>query len=116
LSDTVRENLFAPQATDAVCWQALASVELADRIESAGGLHGWISQDMLSLGEAQRFNLARALLNNSPLILLDEPTEHLDSQQASQLLNRVLNQLTDRIVVFSHHDELVTNKFAHIRL
>ena len=116
LSDTVRENLFAPQATDAVCWQALASVELADRIESAGGLHGWISQDMLSLGEAQRFNLARALLNNSPLILLDEPTEHLDSQQASQLLNRVLNQLTDRIVVFSHHDESVTNKFSHIRL
>ena len=116
LSDTVRENLFAPQATDAACWQALASVELVDRIESAGGLHAWISQDMLSLGEAQRLNLARALLNNSPLILLDEPTEHLDSQQASRILNRILSQLTDRIVIFSSHDERATAELAHIHL
>lgn len=116
LSDTVRENLFANGASDALCWQALASVELADRIDAAGGLDAWISQDMLSLGEAQRLNLARALLSAAPFVLLDEPTEHLDFSQASRILNRILSQLTDRIVIFSCHDERVTDGFTRILL
>ena len=66
LSDTVRENLFAPDASEAECWQALAAVELDGRFAGAGGLDAWISQDMLSLGEAQRLNLARALLSRCP--------------------------------------------------
>lgn len=103
LFDTVRENLFAPRASDADCWRVLAIVELKDRIESAGGLDAWISQDMLSLGEAQRLNLARALLSDSPVVLLDEPVEHLDSDQASRLLKGVLSLLTNRIVIYSTH-------------
>jgi ABC-type transport system involved in cytochrome bd biosynthesis fused ATPase/permease subunit len=59
---------------------------------------------MLSLGEAQRLNLARALLSEAPLVLLDEPVEHLDPEQGSRILNRVLRQLADRIVVYSSHD------------
>ena len=84
LSDTVRENLFAPGATEEACWLALAAVELDGRF--AEGLDGWISQDMLSLGEAQRLNLARALLNDAPLVLLDEPVEHLDFDQGLRIL------------------------------
>jgi ATP-binding cassette subfamily C protein CydC len=103
LSDTVRENLFASRASDSDCWQALAIVELKDRIEIAGGLDAWISQDMLSLGEAQRLNLARALLSDSPVVLLDEPVEHLDSGQASRLLKRVLSSLKARVVIYSTH-------------
>ncbi|HEY8337000.1 MAG TPA: ATP-binding cassette domain-containing protein [Tardiphaga sp.] len=103
LSDTVRENLFASRASDAECWRALALVELKDRIELAGGLDAWISQDMLSLGEAQRLNLARVLLSDSPVVLLDEPVEHLDSDQASRLLKSVLSLLTKRIVIYSTH-------------
>lgn len=103
LSDTIRENLFAPDASDAECWRALAIVELSDRIEAAGGLTAWISQDMLSLGEAQRLNLARALLSDSPVVLLDEPVEHLDSDQASRLLKGVLSRLANRIVIYSTH-------------
>ena len=103
LSDTIRENLFAPDASDAECWRALAIVELSDRMEAAGGLTAWISQDMLSLGEAQRLNLARALLSDSPVVLLDEPVEHLDSDQASRLLKGVLSRLANRIVIYSTH-------------
>ncbi|CAN5273788.1 thiol reductant ABC exporter subunit CydC [soil metagenome] len=103
LSDTVRENLFASRASDSDCWQTLAAVELKERIELAGGLDAWISQDMLSLGEAQRLNLARALLSDCPVILLDEPVEHLDSGQASRLLKRVLSRLTNRVVIYSTH-------------
>ncbi|WP_291685722.1 ATP-binding cassette domain-containing protein, partial [Bradyrhizobium sp.] len=103
LSDTVRENLFAPGATEEECWLALAAVELDGRF--ADGLDGWISQDMLSLGEAQRLNLARALLNDAPLVLLDEPVEHLDFDQAARILKRVLSQLANRVVIYSSHSE-----------
>lgn len=103
LSDTVRENLFAPGASDGECWLALAAVELDGRVAAAGGLDAWISQDVLSLGEAQRLNLARALLSDAPLVLLDEPVEHLDFEQASRILKRVLSQLANRIVIYSSH-------------
>jgi ABC-type transport system involved in cytochrome bd biosynthesis fused ATPase/permease subunit len=82
---------------------ALAAVDLNGRVEAAGGLNAWISQDMLSLGEAQRLNLARALLSDSPLVLLDEPVEHLDSEQASRILKSVLSRLANRIVIYSSH-------------
>ena len=105
LSDTVRENLFAPGASDAECWLALAAVELDGRVAGAGGLDAWISQDVLSLGEAQRLNLVRALLSDAPLVLLDEPVEHLDFDQASRILKRVLSQLMNRIAIYSSHAE-----------
>ena len=37
LSDTIRENLFAPDASEAECWRALAAVELDGRIEAQAG-------------------------------------------------------------------------------
>lgn len=103
LSDSVRENLFAPDATDAECWVALDAVELGERIRLAGGLEGWIAQDMLSLGEAHRLNLARALLSPLPIILLDEPGEHLDAEQARRIVGRLVAHLQDRILLISSH-------------
>jgi ABC-type transport system involved in cytochrome bd biosynthesis fused ATPase/permease subunit len=116
LSDTVRENLFAPGASDAECWNALAAVELDARIATAGGLSGWIDQDMLSLGEAQRLNLARALLSTAPLVLLDEPVEHLDNEQARRVLDHVLSRLIGRIVIYSSHDAHDTGQDRHFAL
>jgi ABC-type transport system involved in cytochrome bd biosynthesis fused ATPase/permease subunit len=115
LSDTVRENLFAPGASDRQCWLALATVELDARIAEAGGLDAWISQDILSLGEAQRLNLTRTLLSDAPVVLLDEPVEHLDFHQASRILPRVLSKLASRIVVYSSHADyaaLEANKIS----
>ncbi len=103
LSDTVRENLFAPDASEAECWQALTAMEIDERITAAGGLDAWISQDMLSLGEAQRLNLARTWLSSAPLVLLDEPGEHLDAVQASRILDRLLSRMENRIVIYSSH-------------
>ncbi|TDR90024.1 ATP-binding cassette domain-containing protein [Enterovirga rhinocerotis] len=103
LADTVRANLFAPKATDDAIRQALAAMELGARIDEAGGLDGWITQESLSLGERQRLNLARAWLSTRPLVLLDEPTEHLDPDQGARILDRLFEHLRDRIVILSSH-------------
>ncbi|CAO4183743.1 ATP-binding cassette domain-containing protein [Methylorubrum populi] len=103
LADTVRENLFAPEASDAALWTALAAVELDDRIRAGGGLDAWIAEGCLSLGEAQRLNLARAALSPAPVILLDEPAEHLGDDQAARILKRLLAGWQDRIVVLTSH-------------
>lgn len=103
LADTVRANLFAPNADDEALHRALEAVEMDERVARAGGLDGWIVQDTLSLGEAQRLNLARAWLSTEPLVLLDEPIEHLDETQGLRILERLLEHLGDRIVVLSTH-------------
>ena len=103
LADTVRANLFAPGRSDEQLHAALGAVEMAERVAEAGGLDGWVGQETLSLGEAQRLNLARAFLSDKPLILLDEPTEHLDAAQGERILARLLAKLGDRLVVLSSH-------------
>jgi ABC-type transport system involved in cytochrome bd biosynthesis fused ATPase/permease subunit len=106
LSDTVRANLFAAGLVDEELWRALTAVEMAERISRAGGLDAWVGQDVLSTGESQRINLARAWLSDKPIVLLDEPTEHLDGLQSVRILNRLLDRLRDRIVIFSSHRDL----------
>jgi ATP-binding cassette, subfamily C, bacterial CydC len=103
LDDTVRANLFAGSQSDEALWRALTAVELDVRLQGAGGLDGWIRQDQLSLGEAQRLSLARAWLSERPIILLDEPTEHLDEEQGRLILGRLLDHLHSRIVVIASH-------------
>lgn len=116
LADTVRENLFAPNASDDELWGALSAVELQDRVKAAGGLDGWITQDVLSLGEAQRLNLARAWLSDRPIVLLDEPAEHLDVEQGKRILDALLHRLRQRIVILSSHDELAPKGAPAVRL
>ena len=103
LEDTVRANLFVGDVPDAALWRALEAVEMDGRIREAGGLDSWVRQDRFSLGEAQRINLARAWLSSRPLVLLDEPTEHLDEVQGERILERLLARFSDRIVVVSTH-------------
>ena len=109
LDDTIRANLFAASQSDEALWRALAAVELDLRLQGAGGLDAWIRQDQLSLGEAQRLNLARAWLSERPIVLLDEPTEHLDEDQGRRILGRLLDHLQTKVVVIaSHHSAGLT--------
>jgi len=113
LCDTVRENLFATGRSDAALWEALAAVELEDRIRAGGGLDAWLTQDRLSLGEAQRLNLARAWLCTEPLVLLDEPSEHLAPRQAVRILKRLTSHFVDRLLVIStHHSAAIPEEAA----
>ena len=81
--------------------QLIAEVGLADRA------HHYPSQ--LSGGEQQRIAIARALANNPPLILADEPTGNLDSSNGRHILDLLLEVRRNRGVtlVMVTHDETV---------
>ena len=57
----------------------------------------------LSGGEAKRVVLARALLSKAPVIILDEPTEHLDSDLADRITKRILSKYKDRALLVITH-------------
>lgn len=63
----------------------------------------------LSVGQRQRLALTRALLNPTSLVILDEPTAHLDSMTESQVIKTIetLQQLGSTIVVIAHRQALI---------
>ncbi|SCC15765.1 heme ABC transporter ATP-binding protein/permease CydC [Gilliamella intestini] len=100
-SDSLRHNLLIgnPQATDEQLIAVLHQVELDKLLTTEQGLDLQLGQGGRSLsgGEIRRIGLARALLHNSPLILMDEPTESLDQkteQQIIQLIKQTCNGKT----------------------
>jgi ATP-binding cassette subfamily C protein CydC len=75
----------------------------------------------LSGGERQRLAIARALLRDAPILLLDEPTVHLDPQTAQAVLETVLTLAEDgrSLLLITHEADSVqdsTDTFKQIRL
>ena len=110
LTGTLAENLrlAAPQAGDAALWDALADAQLDARVRRLPqGLQTWIGDggEVLSGGERRRLCLARAFLRPAPWLLLDEPTEGLDSLTEAALiaaLDRRLSRTGQGVVIVSH--------------
>lgn len=110
---TVRENLRVadPRADDATLWRALGRVRLADTVASwPAGLDTVLGEggSRVSGGERQRLGLARMLLAGHRVLVLDEPTEHLDGETARALLDDVDALAPEHtVVVVSHAPEVV---------
>jgi ABC-type multidrug transport system fused ATPase/permease subunit len=94
---TVRDNLRLgqPNATDMELWSALEAASARDFVER---LPGRLDQDLgergvkLSAGEKQRLSIARALLKNPPILILDEATASVDTR-TEQAIQRALDRL-----------------------
>jgi ATP-binding cassette, subfamily C, bacterial CydD len=105
---TIRDNIrFArPEATDAEVEEAARnasitefSAALPDGLDTAVGEGGY----GLSGGQAQRVAIARAFLKNAPLLLLDEPTAHLDPVTEGAVLDSLRRLALGRTVILASH-------------
>ena len=118
-SDTLRQNLqfaSAVNISDEKMIEVLNQVGLGKLLEQEQGLDIWLGDGgrPLSGGEQRRLGLARILLNNAPILLLDEPTEGLDRETERQILrlilahaeNKTLIMVTHRLTAIEQFDEL----------
>ncbi len=105
---TLRENIAfgRPDATDAEVEQAASRAQvdafaqgLPDGLDTVIGDAGY----GLSGGQAQRVAIARAFLRNAPLLLLDEPTAHLDPATEAEILDSLRRLAVGRTVILASH-------------
>jgi thiol reductant ABC exporter CydC subunit len=107
-STSIRENvrLARPGASDREIEQALRRARIWDWIDrQQDGLDTLVGEQgrELSGGQRQRLVLARALLADAPVLVLDEPTAHLDPDTATDLMRDVFSVASDRTVLLITH-------------
>lgn len=106
LADNLR--LAKPDADDEELKVVLEKVELDHLLEGADlkkALRLWLGEGgrALSGGEQRRLSLARALLHNAPLLLLDEVTEGLDPATEQRIMQLILQHSQDKSVLMITH-------------
>ncbi|HZX77293.1 thiol reductant ABC exporter subunit CydD [Lysobacter sp.] len=108
LADNLR--LARAEADDSALQQAMAAAGLAELLTRLPhGLSTPLGQRGLGLsgGQAQRLALARMFLSSAPVLLLDEPTAHLDDASRDQVLAQLVTFARGRTIVVATHDPVV---------
>lgn len=105
---SLRDNLrlARPGATAAQLDEAIEQAQLSEYVAGLPqGLRTWVGEDgiRVSGGEARRIAIARALLADPPILLLDEPTEGLDAGTVAQLYAALDAAMSGRSVLLITH-------------
>ena len=108
LSESVRDNLLLanPQATEEQILEACRLAGAMEFIEQfPDGLDSVIGKggDTLSVGQKQRLSIARGLVRETPILVLDEPTAALDPKTENALVEALRNTAQGRLVVVIAH-------------
>lgn len=114
-----RENLLiaAPEASDATLIELLKALGLGEWLASqSAGLDSYPDEggSSLSGGQLRRFGIARALLCDAPVVLLDEPTEWLDEATASRVLAEIRRRCRGRTLLLATHRLRELERFDRI--
>lgn len=111
---TVEENMTLPLLLDG----KKPNKELLDSLVSKLGLDNRLKHlpSQLSGGQQQRVSIGRALLNNPALLLADEPTGNLDSENSKEIIEllRRFNKENNQTVIIITHDERIANSADRI--
>ncbi|MCW4447090.1 cysteine/glutathione ABC transporter ATP-binding protein/permease CydC [Vibrio splendidus] len=106
LNGTLRDNLLIarPEATDDHLANILKDVGLEKLLEN-NALDSWLGDGgrQLSGGEKRRIGIARAILHDAPILLLDEPTEGLDKQTEHSIMTLFEKHFEGKTVIFITH-------------
>jgi ATP-binding cassette subfamily B protein len=106
MSGTIKENLsFYQEASDNQLWQVLSFVNLDDDIRKLPlSLNTKLGEKGVGLseGQLQRLAIARALLKDAPIILLDEITSALDEKTEQHVLKNIQTLAHKTIIIISH--------------
>ena len=105
---SIRENVRIgnPAATDAGLEDALRRARISEWVATLpDGMDTLVGEEgaWLSGGQRQRIGLARAFLADAPLLILDEPTAHLDPMTARALMDDVIEALGGRTLLLITH-------------
>ena len=104
-------------ATDDELVAALDKVELAKHVQSLPkGLDTWTGElgKHLSGGQQKRLALARAFLQDKPILILDEPTEGLDKETERLVFDNICELMQNKTVIFITHNSALLGRFDRI--
>lgn len=111
---TVEENMTLPLLLDGRKPDQKQLDSLVDKLGLENRLKHLPNQ--LSGGQQQRVSIGRALLNNPALLLADEPTGNLDSENSKEIIDllRKFNKELNQTVIIITHDERIANSADRI--
>lgn len=104
---TIRSNLTLakPHATDEELTDVLRRCQLVGFVEAAGGLDAPVAPEgaNLSGGQRQRLAMARALLHDTPIYILDEATSNIDAESEGSIIALAQSLAAEKTVVMITH-------------